>query len=94
MFMQKQAVYGDWLQADTPNDGIVSVSTSHFTIRELIEQYDIEREDIEVIKGAWMARLSAPGYLDCTEWTGPFETEAEARAYLSDTYGDDNGEVA
>lgn len=37
------------------------------------------------------ARLSAPGYLDCTEWC-VFETEEEANAYLEENYGDDEGE--
>ena len=31
------------------------------------------------------ARLSAPGYLDCTEWT-VFDTEKEAWDYLDETY--------
>lgn len=34
------------------------------------------------------ARLSAPGYLDCTEWA-VFDTEEEARAHLEDMYGDE-----
>ena len=34
------------------------------------------------------ARLSAPGYLDCTEWA-VFETEDEAREYLEEMYPDD-----
>lgn len=34
----------------------------------------------------YFARLSAPGYLDATEWAGPFETLAEAREYIADTY--------
>lgn len=33
------------------------------------------------------ARLSAPGYLDATEWN-VFPTEEEAIAYLEETYGD------
>src|SRR5262245_42806622 len=36
----------------------------------------------------WGARLSAQGYLDCTEWV-VFDTEAEAQEYLEKTYGDD-----
>lgn len=28
----------------------------------------------------------APGYLEATEWAGPFKSEREARAYLSETY--------
>jgi hypothetical protein len=38
---------------------------------------------------AWFCRLSASGYLDCTEWNGPFDSEEEARAYLEEAYGDD-----
>jgi|SRR5882672_1697890 len=34
------------------------------------------------------ARLSAPGYLDCTEWT-VFDTAEQAEKYLEETYGDD-----
>lgn len=38
----------------------------------------------ELIYG-WGARLSAPGYLDCTDWC-VFDTEAEAKEYLRETY--------
>jgi len=41
----------------------------------------------ETIMG-YGARLSAPGYLDCTEWT-VFDSIAEAEAYLEEMYGDD-----
>lgn len=34
------------------------------------------------------ARLSAPGYLDCTEWT-VFDTPERAREYLEEMYGDE-----
>jgi len=36
----------------------------------------------------WVARMSAPGYLDCTDWTA-HKTEAKAHAYLSDMYGNE-----
>lgn len=39
---------------------------------------------IEKVEG-FGARLSAPGYLDCTEWS-VFETEEEAKTYLAETY--------
>ena len=38
----------------------------------------------EVVVG-WGARLSAPGYMDCTDWA-VFETEQEAKDYLAETY--------
>lgn len=31
-----------------------------------------------VRKEGWYSRLSAPGYLDATDWHGPFETSDEA----------------
>jgi hypothetical protein len=37
------------------------------------------------------ARLSAPGYLDCTDWT-VFDTSEEAEKYLEEMYGDEDGE--
>lgn len=37
----------------------------------------------------WWSRLSADGYLDCTEWLGPFDTEVEAIKALWGEHGDD-----
>lgn len=34
----------------------------------------------------WYARLQAPGYLDATDWCGPFDTEAEALTDLCETF--------
>ena len=41
--------------------------------------------DVESVFG-FFCRLSAPGYMDCTDWIGPFETEEEAENYLVDNY--------
>ncbi len=40
----------------------------------------------------WFARYSAPGYLDCTAWCGPYETEQEAIAACKDIYGPEEDE--
>ena len=45
------------------------------------------REDGEPSEAGWYARLSAPGYMDCTEWSGPFASEEEALADLVETFG-------
>jgi hypothetical protein len=37
-------------------------------------------------KGKWFAHLSADGYLDQTDWSGPFDTEDEARDHIRDFY--------
>ena len=43
--------------------------------------------EIDCVFG-YFARMSAPGYTDCTEWIGPFDTEDEAKQHLDDYYGD------
>ena len=43
---------------------------------------------VEPLGAGWYSRLSAPGYMDCTEWSGPFETELEAVLDLHELYGD------
>jgi len=37
-------------------------------------------------KPGWYWRLSASGYMDCTEWSGPFETELRATIDMFETY--------
>ena len=44
-------------------------------------------------KEGWYGRLSAPGYLDCTSWDGPYETAEQALDAVKDQYDvDDNGD--
>lgn len=52
--------------------------------------YEGEAESVELVSG-YGARLSAPGYLDCTEWS-VFNTAAEAQAYLDEYYPEDDEE--
>lgn len=44
----------------------------------------------------WFCRLSAPGYMDCTDWSGPFDTLEEAKQDIEVTYdvNPDTGEEA
>lgn len=52
-------------------------------------QYYVEGKLLDVepeLVTGWFARLSAPGYLDCTEWSGPYSTEQEARDYITDQF--------
>lgn len=43
------------------------------------------------LKRGYGARLSAPGYMDCTHWS-VFDTEEEAEEHLAEMYGDDDAE--
>lgn len=45
--------------------------------------------EVECVLG-WFSRLSAPGYMDCTGWSGPFEDEEDALAHTDDVYGKDS----
>lgn len=40
-------------------------------------------------KEGWYGRLSADGYLDCTEWEGPYATAEEALDAIKEAYGVD-----
>jgi hypothetical protein len=57
------------------------------TIDKIRDYVEGTPESWENIKG-YGARLSAPGYLDCTEWT-VFDTREEAEKYLDENYPKD-----
>jgi hypothetical protein len=58
-------------------------------IEKAIRPYvDGTPHEVSLVEG-FGARLSAPGYLDCTEWS-VFPTEQEARDYLRDELGIDD----
>ena len=51
---------------------------------------DFMAGDLEggITEDGYYSRLSAAGYLDCTDWLGPFETEEAAVAELLSAYAD------
>lgn len=54
---------------------------------EAAEAYGVDPEDVETLFG-WFCRLSAPGYMDCTDWSGPYESEEEAAQELLSMFAD------
>ncbi len=94
-FMQPEIYFGSYFEVETvlgteivPGD-VTSRTAS--TIAEYFADYVEGRildpdADAEY-KHGWLARMSAPGYLDCTPW-GAFETEQEAMDYLVEMYAD------
>jgi hypothetical protein len=68
----------------------MSDSDREETIERIRHYTDGKPQSWENIKG-YGARLSAPGYLDCTEWT-VFDTREEAEAYLDENYPDEQDE--
>lgn len=84
------------------NDTFISIDSSRGTelipyeyfnfddhAQEMLNAYDYV--NLELVRG-WFGRLSAPGYMDCTDWSGPFDSEEEALESIKELYGDDEDE--
>ncbi len=67
---------GDRIDNDPPEHGSSLTNADTY--------YEGDVESVEFIEG-WGARLSAPGYMDCTDWA-VCDTEVEAKQHLVDTY--------
>lgn len=87
-FMQPEITHNqDWWWVDTVSAGVVYYPADLFSRREIADIWDIDISEVEHHEG-YGARMSAPGYLDCTDWA-VFETYDEAASYLEEYYGDD-----
>ena len=51
-------------------------------------EYELLESGLDVESNSYYCRLSANGYLDCTDWHGPFGSIEECADYLVETYGD------
>jgi hypothetical protein len=86
-FMQQQVTNKrSWWEVDGTN-GTEWFDQEDFTEKEARDNYQGKVWSSKPREG-FGARLSAPGYLDCTEWS-VFDTEKEAWDYLEESYGDD-----
>lgn len=90
-FMEPEIIEDSWYEIDGPM-GIEYVPmwlVGTGAKWEELSDYCENREvwTIEEVRG-FGARLSAPGYMDCTEWA-VFDTEQEAIDYLEQMYIND-----
>ncbi len=89
-FMEPEIIHGTWYEIETNNGTwfvpVDLIGEPENNFEEKLVQYT---EGTKVyswnIKEGYGARLSARGYLDCTDWS-VFDTEEEAREFLIDTY--------
>jgi hypothetical protein len=58
-------------------------------VESVIDTDDDGNPIAELKSGVWLTRLSASGYMDCTDWS-IHDSEDEAIDYLIDTYDDDD----
>lgn len=80
-FMQPQYIKDKWLQIETDAGTWFIPEDLGMDPADCVEG---EIEETEVITG-YGARLSAPGFMDCTDWC-VFDTLAEARSYIEETW--------
>lgn len=72
------------------NEPFVRIENKYGESRLSPAEYDIDINDDETIvdryENKWFCHLSAGGYMDQTDWSGPFDTENEAREHIRDEY--------
>jgi hypothetical protein len=52
-------------------------------------EYELMESGLDVDIDKFYCRLSASGFLDCTDWHGPFDSVDEAADHLMDMYAGD-----
>jgi len=81
--MKPEIVYSRWTIVDSRHG--VTLYPHDVSIVDAINysggSYDIYSVEVEF---AWAYRLSMPGYLDCTEWEGPFNWKWQAEQHAKD----------
>lgn len=95
-FMHPQVYEDDYFEIDTthgteivPGDLIGRTCATHVeAFLNYLSGTPIDCDEEIPVKRGWLARMHAPGYLDCTEWTA-FETQFEALAFLVETLMED-----
>ena len=94
-FMNPQIYEGDYFEVDTstgteivPADIVGGGRTASIAVEALLNYLEGTPDDADElidIKRGWLARMSAAGYMDCTDWSA-FDTQWEALAYLVEHY--------
>lgn len=95
-FMKPQVYRGGYFAVETsagteivPDDVIGrTCGTAGEAFANYCEGSILDPDECVEWREGFLARMSAPGYLDCTHWTA-HATESAARQYLADNYGGD-----
>lgn len=87
----------DEIADESPDDGTISISFAQAEkVRDALAEYlpegissESEIESAEFHPSGYVCRMSAPGYMDCTDWEW-HETEQEAADSLIENYSDES----
>jgi hypothetical protein len=97
--MEPEFYTGPWVEIDSVHGSVHCPDNGYISAPEFYEGPWVEvdsdgeyRSDdptaaVKRHRHGVLCRLSAPGYLDCTEWTA-CKTRVEAEEFLIETYGD------
>ena len=85
--LQDDIQEGWWLTVEYKT-GEVTVTPLHtgLTLSHIQDEHLDTVSEMKITKG-WCARLSAPGYVDCTDWLGPYESIEQATEALDEAWG-------
>ncbi len=95
-FMKPQVYKGTYFEVDTteglqvvPTDVIGRTMNVHVeALLNYLEGRPLDDEQMCEVQEGWLARMSAPGYLDCTPWSA-HASESDAHQFLEQQYGSD-----
>lgn len=95
-FMEPQVYKDSFFRVETtagteivPSDVLGRTMSTHVdAMLDYLEGTPLDSDALIECEEGYVARMSAPGYLDCTAWVA-FSTAEEARDYLQEMYGDE-----
>lgn len=86
-FMKPQYTNEPFFTGETwHGETVVCPADVYGTRERFAEETEAMLSTVERIEGSWWCRLSAPGYLDATDWSGPFDTRDAAEDEIERTY--------
>ena len=88
-FMKPYYTNEDFFVGETASgESVVCPCDVYGTVERFAQECDVDPnlDTTDRVSGKWWTRLSAPGYLDATDWNGPFDTLEQARECIESTY--------
>lgn len=95
-FLKPEIYYGTYFAVETSHGTEIvpghmftrTVATNSDAFADYVEGKILDTDELIPVSEGWLIRLSASGYLDCTEWSA-FPTEKEAKLWAEKLLGDD-----
>ena len=92
--LQDDIQEGWWLTVEYKSGEVTvfAIGDRPLSLSPLQERFGREGSDLEMVSEmkmsqGWGARLDAAGYLDCTDWLGPYESIEQATEALDEVWG-------